>query len=277
MAEALAIPDLEIVGTPEADREEDEWLFLLPFLLGQRRDAARQSWAAAVPAEYAGMIDATLYAVRQAVPPQPPAWWFLRDEQRYGIGTRRLVLPDAVQATVDAYSDAMAAEIERTTRAMMAGSITLSQWQSAMRDTLIAYQIALAAVAGGGVGQLTDEDDRRLAAALAFALVRLGVFARALSDGTYTDPDAVLRRAGYYAADARQQYEASRYASHVAVGYRFAFNVLDAASESCSDGTPEVPGCVELTEAGWIPIDDMILPGGRRCSFQCRCRVEYRR
>jgi hypothetical protein len=276
MPEALTDSDLLITGEPDAERPEAEWAALLLLLLADR-DRARRAWRQSGPPQFAGLIDATAYETNADVPPQPPVWWWLVERQRYGIGSRRMVTDSAVRASVDEYIAAQGEIVRRSTSALLAGVITLAQWQQIQRDVMIDTRLVVAAVASGGIERVTDDDLSLIALALAYQFVRNQAFARDLADDRYRDADPVLRRAGWYIDDARQQYEASRVRAHVAAGYEQAINVLDARSESCVDGTPDVPDCVSLTEAGWMPIEKMVPPGQRRCGFNCRCFLDFRR
>jgi hypothetical protein len=276
MAEALA-PSLTITGEPAEERDGDEWLILLLALLETRRRDAFRFWAGGVSQEYSGLIDATAYGTSGELPPSRdrPLWWFLLDEQRYGLDRRRV--PDvAVFAAVDTFTATVEQRVTANTSAMTAGTLTVDQWQSATVNNLLLAAYVLWAVGRGGLSQVTPENERTLARSVADQAVYLQKFAADVAADRYADPDPILRRAALYVADARQQHEAARRVSHMDAGFTVEANVLGNA-DHCTGGTDALPDCPTLTRIGWAPIGTLPRPGLRLCRWNCKCRMAYGR
>lgn len=166
------------------------------------------------------------------------------------------------------------------------GTITIEEFQAWMAQETKNLYVALAALGAGGADQLTAEQleavrgEASKAPGLAFSLARLQLFAAAIASGDDGTVESIINRAAAYADSSTSIFEGAKRISHTNVVddkgrplYAFERNILGEA-DHCSPG-PDTEGCPELTDAGWVPIGTMPLPGLRTCRQNCKCRMQY--
>ena len=158
------------------------------------------------------------------------------------------------------------------------------------RDTEDEF-ILLAALAAGGLSNLTDDDWRDIEGSavagqdvgvgLADVRWRLDRFAGQIERGEAGDMADITDRAGMYSQGGYQVMEAVRRNSHArATGddgqplFTHERNLLDPFADHCED-SDLAPGCVEETERGWVRIGELSSPGERTCGLSCHCALEF--
>jgi hypothetical protein len=152
------------------------------------------------------------------------------------------------------------------------------EWMARVEGDLLRRHAAAAALARGGIGQMTDEDRDWLRARVLDEYRYLDGFdeemARLAAAGTPMSEAQVAARLAMYNDAARATYEAMRGRVAVEGGATEARSVL-AVADHCRAGAGRA-GCVEEARRGWVPAETVVAVGRRRCLSRCRCRIEYR-
>jgi hypothetical protein len=179
----------------------------------------------------------------------------------------RYVAQSAIDGLLHQMVTQSAADMNALTKQLAAGSVTLQEWQAAMRDEIKSSQLAAAALAKGGWEQMTPADFGRVGQSVRISYQHLQTFAQQLATGSIPLDGRVPRRAELYPLSARSMYDKQQRAGMVARGMTHERNVL-SGSEHCD-------GCVAETDRGWVPIGELVPVGSRDCLSRCRCSVDY--
>lgn len=159
------------------------------------------------------------------------------------------------------------AEMRALSLQLQRGQITLAAWQLGMADNLRATHTYAAAIARGGLAQLTPADERRIARLVRDRLLFLNRFAAELEQGRALD-GRFLQRAGMYIDASRTAFQQAQRIEMQEQGMTEERRVRNAA-ESCS-------GCIEVEALGYVPIGDLPDIGEQECLTSCQCDDEYR-
>ncbi len=139
-------------------------------------------------------------------------------------------------------------------------------WRLQTQQVLKDGHIGAAALSKGGFENLTRSDLGVIGARLRFQYDHLAVLGLDTAPGNF-DGRAMARLAMYGAAT-RGTFQAMNQRSALAEGLAQCRNVL-GSGESCD-------ACLSETARGWVPSDDMSLPGERTCLSNCQCSLEFR-
>ena len=199
------------------------------------------------------------------------AWW-----RQSAPRARRALLdaptgPSPSAQTADrAFAAALRDERQRiraVTDALRTRSISLADWQRAMRAVIVRTHLAAGALADGGWASMRPETRWQAARAVAEQLGYLdalvaGIEARRVAaDGALAGRAVLYGGAAYaFGAGLRAQRMANR-------GARMERNVLGIA-DHCA-------GCLDATALGWVPLGSLPAIGARACRQNCRCTIEY--
>ena len=160
------------------------------------------------------------------------------------------------------------ARMQRLTDRMVAGDVSLEQWQRAMGRDIVRSHFRMAQAGAGTAGQLTPEHLERLRRQIVADLDGLANLAQGIADGEISEKMARYR-AGRYGYSAGASFFDAQHQSHLD-GRWMARRMLDPAADHC-------PDCPGLARPDWIPAAEVTPVGvDCRCRGRCRCRVEYR-
>lgn len=151
------------------------------------------------------------------------------------------------------------------------GSITLAEWQSAMKDYLREqYRIALE-LAKGGAGNITQSDWGYMGSLLRKQYQYLDNFAQDIVN----DPakwlwgNNLINRMNLYSDAAYSALADLQARAMTEAGFTEEANVLGAA-DHCDQ-------CLEETAKSWQPIGTLVPVGERICIVKCKCSMKYRK
>lgn len=277
MPDTLTQPVLTIRG--EAEDRDDDWLLLASLLLIRDVEEARRWWATIAPPAYRTMLTGK-------------EWTYNPDLMQWSRGKRSLTSEAIKLAVLLAVAEAHVS-VNRITRQMVSGRMLLQDWQGQMLQIVKRTQVAVAAVACGGVDQLPavelGRSSERLPAdpaevkttgdMVAYQADRLQRFAEQIEAGheKADTADKIERRALLYVDQAIAGYEEARRRTAAAIGVTEAINVLDAEAEHCRpDKRDPLPDCPSISRAGWMALEAMPPIGLRRCRMKCRCQLRFR-
>ena len=197
--------------------------------------------------------------------------------------TRRYTLPNGnpvsqqeIKQILDASRGHFGGKLERITQELLAGEVTLAEWQLAMAQATKDESIVAALLALGGLAALLALN--RQQSALVWSIVGEHVrnqvgginrVARDIAKGNRT-PAQLRAYARYKASGVIGAYNKVRKIEFMAAGFNEARRSLDPFAKHC-------PDCPAYETTDWIAIDEVIPVGHAcRCGGRCRCRVEYR-
>lgn len=180
----------------------------------------------------------------------------------------RFVSAKAVKSDVLRVERESAAAMRRATDDMIAGRVTLGEWQERFADELKSLHTSGAMAGVGGMAQMTPADYGRLGAELRFQYSRLERFAEQLAAGEVSERQA-RARVELYVASIHKTYE-NRRRDRAFSAFRTEFNVLANIPHDRHCAT-----CLAQTRFGRVPIGTLVPPGERDCMANCKCRLGF--
>ncbi len=163
-----------------------------------------------------------------------------------------------------------AREIDRMTRALVDGNVSLADWERGVAQELKDLHLQQAALARGGWQNITPADKRRVTLLLKEQYRYLDSFARDIAAGKLSAAQ-ILWRAGLYPMAGRQSYWKARTVDMKARGMTQERRIAVGDGGTCSP-------CTDLAARGWRKIGTLPAPGGPPCDGMnaCRCEKEFR-
>ena len=166
--------------------------------------------------------------------------------------------------------------IRTQTKQMMAGAILFVIWYARVRSILKALFRAVWTVTLGGL--LFENEATRNAFYLWSILYfdKLDMFKIAIETGTMPFNGHIVSAAGRMARAANGMFQNAKLAAGRRVGHNEAMRVLGENENHCHD-SDDRPGCIELAELGWIPIDQIVPITQATCRENCLCQIRTRK
>ena len=155
-------------------------------------------------------------------------WEWDAAQQTYVSDTGTALRQDDLRSLAISFINSGEVRLETLAAQVVTGDIDADEWKSRMRDSLDDEYLLLAALAAGGLDQLTDDDlaavagtpstDKRVGTGALDAETRLENFAKQIDAGELSE-EQILYRSGQYSHAGYSIYEGVRRNSHVrAVG-----------------------------------------------------------
>lgn len=207
----------------------------------------------------------------------------LNNTLTYDPSIRGYVLPNGepvpreeIERMVDAIRGSLGGKLERITEDLLAGQITLTEWQIAMAQATKDESIVAALLAIGGLAALAALNKQQ-SSSIWFAVgehLRSQVkgidrIANKISKGNRT-PAQLRAYARYKASGVIGAYHRARRVGFMVAGFNEARRSLDPFAKHC-------PDCPAYETSDWVPIEEVVPVGHAcRCNGRCRCRVQYR-
>lgn len=187
----------------------------------------------------------------------------------HNVASGRMVSERDVRDAVDRLADLASQKLGDLSDRLLAGRITLADWQQEAMAVLKDAHVAAATVAHGGKTAMDPEDWGYLGSRIKEQYQYLQAFAEQISRGDQALNGGVGARARLYGQAVRSTFEAVRARDDVARGMDEERNVLHAA-DHCGE-------CRELSVRGWVPIGTLPPIGVRQCGANDRCSMTRRR
>ncbi len=214
-----------------------------------------------VPAERAAAIAA--FADAALVPP----FTWSAAIRFYFDSTGRAVSWKLVKETRDVVRVAGENEARRQSERLVAGEITIGQWQAAMADIVKMGHGSAAMLTMGGWAGLEAETWEDVAAGIDFQLEYLDGFAQALQEESYPIDGRFWQRIVQYPRSLTKAWWHLTGQEMFKRGYDLEMNVL-GGTENCED-------CLEQSYMGWVRQGELIDIGDRQCLNFCSCEIQY--
>jgi hypothetical protein len=184
----------------------------------------------------------------------------------------------ALLALSAAQIEATSADVAEIAAQHAAGDLTKSEWEAAMRDTILAGFVLQFLLGRGGVTQMTDADWAELGDAVQAQYDYLDEFAAEIADGALSEAEITARSNLYAQAQLGALWK----------GFTVLAVAIGMTEESWHLGIVRTEHCVdcEVLEAqGWVPLGQLPQPGtfardggltGTICGSNCKCWKEFR-
>ncbi len=186
-------------------------------------------------------------------------------EQRTG----RAIAPEAVRATLEEVVSSYQAELEQLTDRLLAGQVSLAEWQGGMAGLIKMAHVTAAALARGGWAQMSPADWGLVGQLIKRQYWYLNRLAGQVDRGEQKLNGRLLRRAVMYGEAIRGTNESVNRRLHQGLGFSEERRVRGIA-DSC-------PTCVREAGKGWQLINSLAAIGQSECLTRCRCHFEYRK
>lgn len=216
--------------------------------------------------------------------------WIRQDEQKaivlaFLLSCELMMESDAQYVADSDYAEGQYAEKVSDEKAFEA-------WRKQQEETITNEFLIVAALAAGGLDELTDEDftaiqgaittEEKIGSGIKDAMVRLRQFTDELLEGDAGSLKQITNRAGQYSDGAWGVYQNVRQNSHERATdeqgrklFLFEKNQLDDGVMNHCHTTDYAIGCPEVSAEGWQPIGTLPKIGERQCTFNCRCSFAY--
>lgn len=194
----------------------------------------------------------------------------------YNATTGRFVSAAEVAQGVDALAADTADIMAGLTDSMIAGDLSVAEWQSQMMTLIRDGNRASAIAARGGIAQMSQADWGSVGAANREQYKYLQRFADQIASGKQPLNGSARTRAKMYASAIRTQFEKfARRVAQVYLGAEEERRVLGNA-EHCRSSDDKM-GCEEIADMGWQRIGKLPPIGAAPCLTNCKCHFVYRK
>lgn len=159
-------------------------------------------------------------------------------------------------------------EISAVSSRLVAGTVTISEWQTAVAAATRDAHLYSAALAKGGWAQMTQSDYGRVGAMLRERNKFLVRFAQEIEAGGLSLPQ-IRARAEMYTESGRTIYHLTE-----RIEMRDHYDMTE--ERSVLGPADHCAGCLAEREKGWVAIGSIQPIGTRTCLSRCKCHIEYR-
>lgn len=189
---------------------------------------------------------------------------------RYRRPNGQFMSQKAVMALIDGRIDKLGNDLQRFTRMLVDGNITIDQWQNSVREAIKNSHIQATVLGHGGRSGMGAAEYGRIGQKLRAEYRYLQGFASDILAGRVSAAMA-LARVQLYAESVRGSYWEGSTIRQAKQGYSMMRRILDPQAQHCDD-------CIRYAARGMVPLGSLPMPGQRcECRARCRCSVEYKR
>ena len=206
-----------------------------------------------------------------AIKPVPglPTFRWNEAAGRYISPSGRFVSVERIRGELDRFITGTTNLMEATSRRLVAGEISLAEWQGSMMVLTKEVNLAGAALESGGWYSMGPSEFGRAGQKIRGEYGFLNNFANEIADGTQRLDGTLVNRAKLYGEQGRVTYYDFARVTAEALGFTEERSRLQPA-EHCEL-------CVSEQARGWQPLGSIIKIGSRTCLSNCRCFMEYRK
>ena len=204
-------------------------------------------------------------------PPKPPAYEYDKKSHAYrDRATGYYVKNETILNLTESFiKDNVKVRLTDLTDKMLAGTITLEQWQEKAAVVVKQGYLVNSFIGKGGVQNMTQKDYGAIGGHLAFEYRHLNQFGQDIKNGTATGGQIEIR-IGMYGDGTRKAYFEARERSIKENKTLTEERRILGQAEHC-------PDCLEYASRGWVPVGNTPAPGvACACKHNCKCDKEYR-
>lgn len=170
----------------------------------------------------------------------------------------QLVMQSQVKRIVAAQTN----KIERLSRSLRAGHLSLAEWEAEIVRVLKVEYVAVARAADGALP--LSEVQRALDEQIGY----LDNFAKQIQLGEQKLDGRFLNRAQQYGKSAWNLHQEVYRAQRADRGYTRERRIVNETLENCAD-------CIAQADLGWQPIQTLKALGDSKCGNNCACHFEF--
>lgn len=185
--------------------------------------------------------------------------------------TGRYVSASTVRDAIDTLLDAQTVKARNLASQLKSGQVSLADWQAQMTVLLKTTHVAVGLAANGGLKNTSAADLGALAIHIKQQYKFLRTFVQDIKTGKQVMDGTLAVRASLYVQAGRGVYSLMVERAARIGGMQQEKNILGIA-DHCTGAN----SCIEQSQKGWVPIGTLVPIGQRRCSGNCRCRMEYK-
>ena len=183
--------------------------------------------------------------------------------------TGRLVAFEDVVSVVEAEVTTAERNLERLTKQMLKGELSVDQWQKASAERIRDTSVRVGLVASGGRKQTTQQNYGAIGAELRQQYTFLHDFGVEIEQGLVSDKQA-LNRIRQYGRNTRATFYKIEFQRRAKVGY-LVKRILDPQSEHCAS-------CIFHQQLNFTSIVNVTPIGvDCECRSRCRCRLIFKK
>lgn len=193
---------------------------------------------------------------------------FVKDLGVYIFRNGRKLAESRLHSISENYiSSGLSRNLGKLTDRMLAGKLSLADWQSRMAASLKDGHITNMLIGRGGKNAATFADYGRVGGVIRSEYRALSQFAEQIKNGELSEAQ-IKARIQLYANSVQRSYWSGRTAAMSDAAYDIERRVLHPA-EHCDD-------CIGYADMGWVPIGSLPEPGSAsRCGSNCKCTKEF--
>lgn len=200
--------------------------------------------------------------------------WVEQADRYRDLSTGRFVSERVVARELNTVVLSSADSMKAITQALVDGSISLPEWQTAMEREIKYINRLSGVTARGGVEQMSQADWGRIGAETKRQYQYLRNFAQEVANGQQRMNGTAVVRAGLYGEAGRGTYQEMHRKQAGRRGYTEERRVL-GPTEHC-EASGDKPGCIDLAAKGWQPLGTLPRIGEATCVTHCKCVFEFR-
>ncbi len=183
--------------------------------------------------------------------------------------TGQFVSAQETRDILDAVMDGARLDMKDLALQLQSGTISLEEWQLAMRADIKAIQTASGALANGGWAEMSQADWGAVGRMTRTQYEYLDKFANQIFAGDQPLNGHFIQRVDLYGQSGRGTFEEMRRRYEtINNGMTDECRIL-AEADHCN-------GCLEQASRGWQPIGTLDPIGAEECSNNCHCEFSYR-
>ena len=184
-------------------------------------------------------------------------------------------IPDrSVKMDVERFVAQLRLQQRELTQKLINGTITPQEWyDQTTRLTKLSYR-AVTDIARGTGNEMTPEEKSHWLEIMLLLLLLFNSFVDKIEAGIIPLDGNLLTAAGTLANGLNSMYQNWHLWDAKLIGRQEARRMLSPADHCHTSDTR--PGCVELSELGWVDIDAVVPIGDAVCYDNCHCLLEFR-
>jgi len=224
-----------------------------------------------------GLLNARLQTEVQQQAYKPVATFFdVEDGVWRYVRSNRRVPQKYVRLGVLRVSKASEQQMRELTTRLVNGEIGRQEWYDAMRTMMKNEYRADFLAAIGGIENYDRSQISRFGWRMRPHYRWLNNFMEEILSGKQALNGRAVIRAGMYGRAGNSIYQNELLEVATRSGMREGIRDLGETENHCND-TINRPGCVELSELGWVPITQLVPLGDASCYSNCLCSYRFRR
>jgi hypothetical protein len=185
----------------------------------------------------------------------------------------RAVSVTSIRMYLTRIEDRMGKRLLKITTDLENKQITFAQWKREFDRTITSMHVLAGALIAGSI--IKAANHRVVQESIDEQLRFADDFANSVKSKQAGSPAKIRARAKSYSRAAHIIFSDLELKIRIALGVDNEAKRVLRVAEHCHNSAA-TPGCLELAQKGWIPIEEMVPIGKATCKNWCRCYIVYR-